>query len=118
MEKLQLRVAFDFINEKGEVAPAVKNYPNGFIIPLEANDVNETDCYKMGCILISKVHQMIIDEHLYHLFGLYRFPDKIPEGIIERERYRVPGRFFQFSLARIELKEPHNNIPDTSQNGQ
>jgi len=118
MGKLQLRVAFDFINEKGEVAPAVKDYSNGFIIPLDVTEVNDRDCYLMKCILQAKIADMTTNEHLYHLFGLYQFPDKIPEGIIEKARCKVPGRFLQYSFADIELKEPHNNTPNTSHGGQ
>jgi hypothetical protein len=106
MGKLELRVAFDIIDETGSVVQAIKNYPNGLIIPLTANTITDKDCFMLENVIINRVSGFMMNEHLSHLFGHQDKDLKAPSNTLI---YKSEELCFEYSLARIELQDLHNS---------
>jgi hypothetical protein len=109
MEKkeLNLRIAFDILDADGTVLPLMDKYPNGFIIPLDADEVTHKDCFAMEWALIHWVQRLAINKHLGHLFC--QPPATDPKELYDIIRRKGKDSSFEVSLARIELKESHSS---------
>ena len=105
MEKLNLRIAFDFIDQNGEVIH-VSDYANGFIIPLAVEKASEIDHYMIGNKLINNISGSVIDKSLSHLF--FQPPASLQEERHSTEMYKSQERFFEYYLDHIELQDLHN----------
>jgi len=112
MENLSLRIAFDVINDKGEVVSS-KKYPNGIVTPLAAEEITEQDYFIMEHKLLTKLSSMSIDKHLGHLF--FQPPGTRQLGLSDITNCRGEERPSQYTLSRIELIKSHNNGQSSGQ---
>ena len=112
MENLSFRIAFDVINDKGEVVSS-KKYPNGIITPLAAEEITEEEYFMMEHILMIKLSSISIDKHLGHLF--YQPPGTHRLGLSDITNCKGEERPSEYILAHIELSEPHNIVRPSCQ---